>query len=228
VKSVKIVWLSVAVLFITLPSSVLFSAIVNQEPLYTNGLVSDPDNSYTVGQYAADDFVIEVELAVSIDKITWWGGYVATGTAPASDSFYIRIFNSQIPSSSTLIYEINMNSVSREDTMKRFSTVVWNTPIYEYSSFLSGIYLSHGNYSISIVNDTSFIDSDDDWAWATSLMGNKTSYYASFYNGVKDPEDGPWSSYDKDLSFSFEVSVIPEPATVLLLGLGGLVIRRRR
>jgi hypothetical protein len=179
--------------------------------IYDNG---GPDGSNTwfsdlaVGIFQFDDFVLEPGANIITD-IHWYGGYLAQ--APEFDDFLFLIIDE--PGGTVFLYTAAPN-------VTRVSTEVIGQDgllIYEYWSYIDPLVLDAGvTYWLSIINNTS--DSII-WGWSTAGAGVHLM-----------DERGDISLQDQNLAFRLTNDVIPEPATLGLVGLGliGMAARFRK
>ncbi|MBI5091166.1 MAG: PEP-CTERM sorting domain-containing protein [Candidatus Hydrogenedentes bacterium] len=183
------------------------------------------------GWEQADDFTL-LPGETTITDVHWWGIYIF-GNSPMTDTFTVRIFGNNAgilhdyPQEAPL-YEFSGISGNRADTGSNITAAVpsggtVNFDVYSYWADIAPVTLAaNTRYWISIQNDTTN-DSDDSWLWATSLTSGGNEYYRG--------TGGSWNTIlSEDLAFNLTGSVVPEPASMTLLGIGiaGLVLRMRR
>lgn len=187
--------------------------------IYDNGDSLHTSAGYSnsgFGQWLADDFVLE-DGATTITDIHWWGGYFP-GDA-ISDAFTIYIFDDL---DDAALYTIDGTAAGRGDSGSDLSA--FGIDEYEYWLYIDPLTLqANTTYWISIANTAS------NWLWSFASTTSGDLYRST------DGPDGPWSHPTANLEAAFYLTndtVIPEPATLTLLGIGlaalGLSKKRAR
>jgi hypothetical protein len=200
------------------------------------------DGGSTNGSHvAADDFLCN--SSQSITDVRWWGSYlIPSGRCRSINGFSIR-FYSDVPASSAgefshpgdLLYQSHINNYCNE-TLYGYSADD-KTDIYQYDAILASPFaqISGTVYWLSIVVDQDFAKPPP-WEWHNSNTSwNGAAVQASFVGGGwdsrTDRDDLAFylTTVSAEPAMSTPTSiVVPEPATVCLLGLGALSLIRRK
>jgi hypothetical protein len=173
------------------------------------------DFAYAGGAQAADDFSLAGSMNVITD-LNWWGTN-RSGAVPASDNFTIRIYSAagSVPAL-THDYEFNLGHVQRSDT----GVDSYGADIYAYSGSLAApLSLAPSTtYWLSIMNNTSGTSGNWNWSRVNYTSGNGAQRSAV--------DTLPWNGGANHQAF--QLAYVPEPTSLVLLGVGGLTLIRRR
>jgi hypothetical protein len=184
--------------------------------LYTQLPLDDGDSYYAnpnIGQQLADDFTLGG--AVSLQSITWWGGYDGDFDA-GDDDFRVRVYDS-IGDTGAVLAQFNIGLMT--PTVTSILDSVGNA-IYQYDfSLPSSLALASGTYYLFVENLGS-----SDWLWQTTGPGNDSVW-------GRGQEGDPWTKFTSsdqdylgDLAFRLEGErvQVPEPASLALFGIASL------
>lgn len=172
---------------------------------------SAPGGGYPFGQ-AADSFVLSSNS--TIRSIEWWGEYWPDNTPTEPDDFVIRIWKitDGTPSGDPILDQ-HVGHVFREHSG------IYSGPfdIYAYAVNTSPTELEAGTYLLSVVNNTSADEDEDDWFWAASCDAG--------YSWIRPDDTSSWINSGSELAFNGRDAYIPEPTSVMLLiEIGGLLL----
>ncbi|MBK8268123.1 MAG: PEP-CTERM sorting domain-containing protein [Planctomycetes bacterium] len=185
----------------------------NGGPNLPDGLVSDPTFPAQVG----DDF--QISQAFGITRVTWYGAYKGGDQLPdGTDHFSLRFFPFSNPTnpSPTSLADLTLSNVLRLPTSL---TMFAGNPVFAYEATFPVVNLIAGHYLLSIVNDTTGMS--EQWMWHT----HGTAPGSQFWKRSNSANNwlGPFGT-----EMSFQIYAVPEPATVAMMGVAGLVLLRRR
>ena len=172
----------------------------------------------------ADDFVLDDDMILT--DVHWWGTYWLDGSpTPATDDFRVELFAGEpdgTPATSPLA-SFAVGDIGRTDTG---NTDFQGNAIYAYSVDLdTPVALAGGTeYYLSVVNNTA--NSTALWAWSATDSLDNLGYF------LRNEDSEPWVATVVPSNFAFNLTgtVVPEPASFTLIGLGlaAIALRRRR
>jgi len=187
--------------------------------IYDGGL---PDLSTGAGLSDLESGILSADLIqltsgpALVTELHWWGAYVSE--VPVQDDFSLVIYPvvNDLPAEPAL-HLIHMGNVTRQADPVYFGS-------YQYSVELTAPIELPANIPLALsIYNNSLPGFDDDWAWNTSGLGDGFAIPTNDFSHA-------WAQ-DRDYAFSFYGTVVPEPSTVSLLGVGVLsmiLMRRKR
>ncbi|MCC6698806.1 MAG: PEP-CTERM sorting domain-containing protein [Candidatus Hydrogenedentes bacterium] len=199
---------------LTLSPGIVWADLIiydNGAPDLSTAFLSDLDPNNVYGQIIeeATDFVLAEDFLLT--DVHWWGVYWPDAELPIDD-FTISLFAAGAGGPGTLIESIDAGAVSRTDT----SLDIQGLSLFSYSFVLATPVSLSGNttYYMSIANNT--VNSSEGWFWAVS------SYLSGDTSWSRYGLDGEWGLDEGEAAFYLTGSreVVPEPATISLLGIG--------
>jgi hypothetical protein len=182
------------------------------------------------GYTAADDYLCENPLPVN--DVHWWGSYwdPYPGQPQPINGFTIS-FYSDVPASPTgesshpgdLLHQAYINGNCNE-TYYGYSAND-TTNVYQYGTILPEPFQQVPGtvYWLSIVVDQGWEEAPPYWGWHNSSDHWNDGAVHSYF---QPPFWYPILGGGQDLAF--ELTVVPEPATICLLGIGALSLLRRK
>lgn len=170
----------------------------------------------------ADDFMCYDPAPIV--AVRWWGSYSETSPRTEQPGFWKQMDISfhfsdggQHPYSLPLNPYISLQTVLAQEIWSGIYDAA-GEPVYEYNAYLVEPFNQEPGTEY-------FIDIDDPieqtWGW------HQAQYQQMDFHAMQTPNHvGPWvTGGEVDLAFEL---MIPEPATIALLGLGALSLLRRR
>lgn len=170
-----------------------------------------PSNTITT-QQIADDFLLN-QPGLLIDQIDLWNHYGFGPRVPATQDFVINVYDDVAGDPGNLVFTQTATTTPIDTGVQ---TIPGGNTIYKHEVALNPTFNPQPGttYWLSPLGD---ID-DVNWSWQ---FHNATGSRRSRPNGTSG-----WRTFSSDLTF--DLRGVPEPSTLLLLGLGGLAITRRR
>jgi hypothetical protein len=203
---------------ILLASTVHAAPIFAQTPSPNNAFPSDREGEVLI----ADDF--SLAASDTAKSVSWLGVYGFGGTASAVDDFEILFYENMAGAPGALLQTFAVgNAANRTPT----GDSIGGFGVYAYAADLgSGFSIAAAtSYWLVIVNDT-IGDPDDAWYWAVERPAGNARI--SIGGGPFVPTSGTSGATSFVLD-NANIVVVPEPASVLLAGIGlAITVVRRR
>lgn len=183
-------------------------------------------------QVLAENFVVKSPTTITEIKI--WGGYWWQDKAPANDNFTVIFHNDAGGSIGTKAAEPGFTT-SRDDAgatwvnMKWCSTCNGSALVFEYTLTMTDpVFLGSETYWVEIYNDTTGHTANNDFFWVWGYLDLVNGIDGLAWTQASAP-GSDWN-YDSTGNFAIEITAVPEPSTLLLLGSGlvGLAFYSRR
>lgn len=198
-----------SLLFLLVVSSAVASAAGNfyQDPTTGIGPVGD------IASWPYQDDLILTDTAYQIDHIRT---YVQYGDA---NSYTVNIYDNYHDQGGNLLasYSVDQSGVSADEYLGQY----WGEA-YDVDFDTSGLTLGPGTY---IINFTAQGVQGADFYWFTANWNSPNGNEAYADDGGFSSE---WDGNSFDYSWDFDATPVPEPASLLAIGLGAAVVLRRR
>ncbi len=219
-----LVWTLCVCWMIGLGSSARAESIYSQTktgPVSGEGGTASDRDALSKGTQMADDLTLaQTHTARSVTFWGMFGPFTSNNTPVTPVSFDLIIYadSGSLPDVNNIVSSTPVVFNSLTDT----GTDVNGLDLYEFKANLTPTVLNAGTkYWFSVLADTSN-DLDDDFLWWEISGGN--SAYRSDVAG-----NGAFGTYANVRPlFILDNAAIPEPGSLALLGLGGLMLLKRR
>jgi MYXO-CTERM domain-containing protein len=194
-------------------------------PTSTLGSISESfssNGSYAFGQSCAQRF--SVEDSYNLSSLSWWGSSqnFSGGDLSNFSAFEVVIWNADF-SAQVTSFNISLGSITTTPTgLNNF----FGSPEYQFSAAINGV-LGAGVYNINI-GAVMANGQGDEFIWSAGAEQT-----GRFFTSPSNPW-GTWKELPPGIgddgfgSVRLEGSLVPAPGAIALLGLAGLVGRRRR
>ena len=183
-------------------------------------------SDHTMGQVVADDFICDDPAPLV--AVRWWGSYpagVVVDPSGMAGPFDISFHSSRgahpysWPGSLITVY-----TVEAQEVLVGLDAA--GTRVYRYDAYLPEPF-DQWSYSQASANKGElFLDickpTNQGWGWREVIPPHPITDFAT----RSHTHTGPWSRLTTDMAF--EVMIIPEPTTLMLLALGAAALLRRR
>jgi MYXO-CTERM domain-containing protein len=189
--------------------------VFSQLPDGINGYFADSTGSFPA-QRVADDF--SLGAGTTIRSLTFWGGYFPHQASIPDDDFTLTLYSDGGGIPGGVIHSTSLSALSRTDT----GIDLFGTDEYIYNANLTTPVAVSGSttYFLSITNNTGLGAFGASWFWETGTGHGLLTFSAD--------GGGTWSAFGGDQAFILSSKAVPAPGAIALLGLVGLVSRRRR
>ena len=198
----------------------------NGGPFVTsNGLSSQYAANYPFDSQTADDFMFEVDECVW--DVHWWGVYW-NGTPPWPNPIDFNIY---FYATDPFTGQPQLDALGNPDPLDMYTVPVTGTvygdPLnneFEYHVDLPYAFAAAANthYWMAI---QAVVDFPPQWGWLTTDHPIQLSPAVQGFPLLGTPY---WTTYEPFTDMAFYLTDIPSPGALALLGLAGLIGRRRR
>jgi hypothetical protein len=170
-----------------------------------------PGDTVTLaGDSGSFDLVDGASYTLKINTLLWGVDYTYNGTETAWD------------------YPANWPDLTFAINATRSITIGTATgSIYQTGTLLTTYYDDSLSFAAGTMDSLYVADSGQFYRIDVTAIGLPVATVDNF-NGYIDPPAGGFAQAPRDVMATFVVTQIPEPATMLLLGLGGLMLRKRK
>ena len=152
------------------------------------------------------------DVALGLER-NWWVWQEFRPTMDNLEQVDVYLCNVMVPSTVTVTFQVRDGA-----------TVLWGTSFS--ADLIGGMgWFEIDTPHISLVPDNSYrLYLTSDLTYEQILAGAGLSWEAA----RNDPYSRGISSWDSDIDFAFHSWAVPEPVTILLLGFGSLLLRKKK
>jgi len=170
-------------------------------------------SSISYGDLILDQACENMGLVGSGLSRNWWAWQEFQPTMDNLEQVDLYLENMTIPSGVTVSFQV------RDD-----ATVLWDTSFS--ADLISGMgWFEIDTPHVSLVPDNSYrLYITTDLTYEQVMGGADLVWWAA----ENDPYSRGISSWDSDIDFNFRTWAVPEPVTILLLGFGSLLLRKKK